>query len=42
MLYQVFHYHLDLNNIFSTEEKFYAILAGLAHDMSHPGTNNAF
>ena len=29
-------------NFYSEEQIFYAILAGLAHDLNHPGTNNAF
>lgn len=28
--------------LYTAEEKYWAIIAGLAHDMNHPGTNNAF
>jgi hypothetical protein len=42
MLYQCFEYHKELTSLYSSEEQFYAILAGLAHDLNHPGTNNAF
>jgi cAMP-specific phosphodiesterase 4 len=42
MLYQCFQYHKELTSVYNEEERFYAILAGLAHDLNHPGTNNAF
>lgn len=28
--------------MYTDEERFYALVAGLAHDMNHPGTNNAY
>ena len=32
----------DFSDLFSNQEKFFALLAALAHDISHPGTNNDF
>lgn len=42
MLFQCFEYNSHLLQFYNEEERFYAILAGLAHDLNHPGTNNAF
>ncbi len=42
MLYQCFEYQKDLQKFDNEEERFWAILAGLAHDLNHPGTNNAY
>ena len=32
----------EFSELFSKEEKFFALLAALAHDIAHPGTNNDF
>ena len=42
MLFQCFEYHSQLDKLYTSEEKYWALIAGLAHDMNHPGTNNAF
>ena len=41
MLYQAYSRSSSLRRILSEKQWFYVLLAALAHDIYHPGTNNA-
>lgn len=42
MLYHLMELDVNFKNLFTVEEVGYSLIAALAHDIGHFGTNNAF
>jgi len=42
MFYQLTNLDSAFKKLLSSEELCYCLIAGLGHDLNHPGTNNSF